>query len=87
MVEEYWVKYEKGNYFFEVSMPETCIRLIQAAGRLIRDEGDYGQLSICDNRLVTKNYGSILLDSLPRFNRKYNSEFINESFAKISAEV
>ena len=87
MVEEYWVKYEKGNYFFEISMPETCIRLIQAAGRLIRDEGDYGQLSICDNRLVTKNYGSMLLDSLPKFNRKYNSEFINESFAKISSEV
>ena len=87
VVEEYWVKYEKGNYFFEVSMPETCIRLIQAAGRLIRDENDYGQLSICDNRLVTKNYGNILLDSLPRFNRKYNSEFINESFAKILAEV
>ena len=87
MVEEYWVKYEKGNYFFEISMPETCIRLIQAAGRLIRDEGDYGQLSICDNRLVTKNYGSMLLDSLPKFNRKYNSEFINESFVKISSEV
>jgi ATP-dependent DNA helicase DinG len=85
MVEEYWVKYEKGNYFFEISMPETCIRLIQAAGRLIRDENDYGQLSICDNRLVTKNYGKLLLDALPRFNRKYNSEFINQSFAKIAS--
>lgn len=84
MVQEYWVKYEKGNYFFEVSIPETCIRLIQAAGRLIRDENDYGQLSICDNRLVTKPYGRVLLDALPEFNRKYNSEFINESFAKIA---
>ncbi len=83
MVEEYWVRYEKGNYFVEVSLPETCIRLIQAAGRLIRDENDYGQLSICDNRLVTKSYGTMLLDALPKFNRKYNSQFIDQSFARI----
>ena len=86
MVEEYWIKYEKGNYFVEVSLPETCIRLIQAAGRLIRDENDYGQLSICDNRLVTKNYGTMLLDALPKFNRKYNSNFIDEAFVKVMAE-
>lgn len=86
LVVEYWVKYEKGNYFVEVSLPETCIRLIQAAGRLIRDENDYGQLSICDNRLVTKNYGTMLLDALPKFNRKYNSSFIDEAYAKIIGE-
>ncbi|MBP9741908.1 MAG: hypothetical protein KBD37_00970 [Burkholderiales bacterium] len=79
MVQEYWVKYEKGSYFMEISLPETSIRLIQAAGRLIRSETDYGQLSICDNRLVSKQYGPILLDALPNFARKYNSEFLSEA--------
>lgn len=84
MVLEYWVKYEKGNYFTEVSLPEACIRLVQAAGRLIRDEGDYGQVSICDNRLITKEYGRTMLDALPEFNRKYNDAFLTEAFMKVS---
>ncbi|MFN7094615.1 MAG: helicase C-terminal domain-containing protein, partial [Burkholderiales bacterium] len=84
MVQEYWVKFEKGSYFAEVSLPEASIRLVQAAGRLIRDEEDYGQVTICDNRLVTKNYGALLLDALPEFNRKYNNAFIQAAFAKIA---
>ncbi len=83
MVQEYWVKYEKGNYFFDITLPEACIRLIQAAGRLIRDEDDYGQLTICDNRIVTKSYGKILLDSLPNFNRKYNANFLQYAYNKM----
>lgn len=87
MVQEYWVRFEKGNFFAEVALPEAGIRLIQACGRLIRDEGDYGQVSICDNRLVTKSYGNFLLNALPEFNRKYNKDFIVEAFAKITTKV
>ncbi len=85
MVREYWVKAENGNYFMDVSLPETCIKLIQAVGRLIRNEKDYGQVTICDNRVVLKQYGSILLNSLPEFSRQYNPEFIKQSFAKIES--
>jgi ATP-dependent DNA helicase DinG len=84
MVQEYWVNFEKSNYFMDVALPETSIRLIQATGRLIRDEGDYGQVTICDNRIIFKNYGTALLNALPLFNRKYNSHFLSESFTKIS---
>ena len=84
MVREYWVKAENGNYFMDVSLPETCIKLIQAVGRLIRSEKDYGQVTICDNRIVLKQYGSILLDSLPDFNRDYNPEFINQVYLKLN---
>jgi ATP-dependent DNA helicase DinG len=84
-VREYWVKAENGNYFMDVSLPETCIKLIQAVGRLIRNEKDYGQVTICDNRVVLKQYGSILLNSLPEFSRQYNPEFIKQSFAKIES--
>lgn len=83
MVREYWVKAENGNFFMDVSLPETCIRLIQAVGRLIRSEEDYGQVTICDNRIVLKQYGSILLNALPKFNCSYNPEFINTAYKKI----
>jgi len=84
MVQEYWVNFEKSNYFMDVALPETSIRLIQATGRLIRDEGDYGQVTICDNRIIFKNYGTSLLNALPLFNRKYNSQFLSESFTKLA---
>ncbi|HLX53327.1 MAG TPA: helicase C-terminal domain-containing protein, partial [Aquella sp.] len=74
----------KSNYFMDVALPETSIRLIQATGRLIRDEGDYGQVTICDNRIIFKNYGTSLLNALPLFNRKYNNQFLSESFTKLS---
>lgn len=83
MVREYWIKAENGNFFMDISLPETCIKLIQAVGRLIRSEEDYGQVTICDNRIVLKQYGNILLNSLPEFSRNYNPDFINQSFAKI----
>src|SRR6185437_5871536 len=84
MVQEYWVNFEKSNYFRDVALPETSIRLIQATGRLIRDEVDYGQVTICDNRIIFKNYGTSLLNALPLFNRKYNSQFLSESFTKLA---
>lgn len=83
MVREYWVKAENGNFFMDVSLPETCIKLIQAVGRLIRSEKDYGQVTICDNRIVLKQYGSILMKSLPDFSRQYDPEFIKKSYIKV----
>lgn len=83
MVREYWVKAENGNFFMDVSLPDACIRLIQAVGRLIRSEKDFGQVTICDNRIVLKQYGGIMLNALPPFSRNYNHEFIRQSFAKI----
>lgn len=41
------------------------ITLKQGVGRLIRDTKDKGVLVICDNRLVTRPYGSTFLQSLP----------------------
>lgn len=54
------------NHFREVVLPQTCIRLIQAVGRLIRNEDDSGKVTILDQRLKTKFYGKQLLNSLPK---------------------
>jgi len=43
--------------------------LIQACGRLIRTEQDTGQITILDNRLITRRYGNMLINSLPPYRR------------------
>lgn len=58
-----------GNPFAQLQIPQAAISLKQGAGRLIRDEDDKGVLVICDNRLVTKDYGKIFMGSLPDMHR------------------
>lgn len=62
-----WLKSLK-RYPFEVqSLPSASFNLIQQAGRLIRSHECYGEIIIYDKRLITKNYGKRLLNSLPIF--------------------
>lgn len=57
------------NPFARLQIPQAVITLKQGAGRLIRDQQDRGVLVICDNRLVSKEYGDIFLRSLPNMRR------------------
>lgn len=57
------------NPFAQIQIPQAVIALKQGAGRLIRDEKDKGVLVICDNRLITKDYGKTFLSSLPDMRR------------------
>jgi ATP-dependent DNA helicase DinG len=54
-----------GEPFELVQLPDAVITLKQGVGRLIRDKKDKGALIICDNRLVTRDYGGVFLQSLP----------------------
>ncbi|ORT50368.1 ATP-dependent helicase [Vibrio sp. qd031] len=63
-----------GEPFVDVQLPDAVIALKQGVGRLIRDKTDHGALVICDNRLVTKDYAPIFLDSLPPFTRHRSLE-------------
>lgn len=65
-----WIEQNGGNAFFDLSLPIASLRLIQACGRLLRTETDTGTVSILDKRLLTKRYGSQLLDALPPFRRQ-----------------
>jgi ATP-dependent DNA helicase DinG len=62
-----WAEAQGRNAFFEISVPDAALRLVQACGRLIRHEGDYGRITLLDKRIVTKRYGRALLDSLPPY--------------------
>ncbi len=55
-----------GNAFLEFALPLAAIKFRQGFGRLIRRKSDRGAVLILDKRVVTKNYGRIFLNSLPR---------------------
>jgi len=55
-----------GNSFYEYSLPEAVIKLKQGVGRLIRTTTDTGYITILDSRILTKHYGRIFLNSLPK---------------------
>jgi len=64
-----WVEQRGGNSFMEISVPDASMKMIQACGRLLRNEKDSGRITLMDRRVVTKRYGKMLLDSLPPFRR------------------
>jgi len=66
---------EKGlNGFVHFQLPEAVMAMKQGAGRLIRDVTDTGVLMLCDPRLSTKQYGSVIRASLPNFPWVYDAE-------------
>lgn len=51
--------------FMHFTVPQAVIKLKQGFGRLIRHRDDRGVVMILDNRVSTKGYGRIFLNSLP----------------------
>ncbi len=70
-----------GNPFRDYQLPQAVIALKQGVGRLIRDVNDRGVLMICDPRTLTKSYGKIFIDSLPRMKRTRNIKRVEEFFS------
>lgn len=64
-----WFEAQGRNSFREISLPDVSQRLIQACGRLIRNEKDSGRVTLLDKRILTKFYGAQLLNALPPFQR------------------
>ncbi|MEX9839432.1 helicase C-terminal domain-containing protein, partial [Raoultella planticola] len=64
-----WMEKAGRNTFEEITVPQACIKLIQAVGRLIRTETDTGAVTILDSRIKNTRYGQNILDSLPPFGR------------------
>ncbi|MBE3035404.1 MAG: ATP-dependent DNA helicase [Actinobacteria bacterium] len=78
---------KKGLSPFAVhQLPHAVITLKQGAGRLIRSETDRGVLMICDPRLVEKNYGRQIWQSLPPFKRTREAETAAEFLRSLRAD-
>ena len=67
-----WAEAKGKNPFYEISVPDAALKLVQACGRLIRHEDDYGRITLLDRRIVTQRYGRTLLDSLPPYRLELN---------------
>jgi ATP-dependent DNA helicase DinG len=72
---------EGGNAFFDYQVPSAVITLKQGFGRLIRSLNDRGVLVLLDNRVLTKQYGKIFLNSLPPYRRARDFSEVEEFFA------
>ncbi len=62
-----WAEARGRNPFYELSVPDAALKLVQACGRLIRHEGDWGRITLLDKRIVSRRYGRDLLASLPPY--------------------
>lgn len=52
--------------FYEYYLPEAILKFRQGFGRLIRTQSDRGIVAIFDKRVMTKQYGRLFIESLPR---------------------
>ncbi len=59
-----FIRREGGNGFMEHQVPQAVLALKQGAGRLLRDQSDYGVIALCDPRITAKSYGRMFLKSL-----------------------
>ncbi len=65
-----WVESQGKNSFMTLSVPDAAFRLVQASGRLLRNESDKGKITLFDERIVNRRYGKTILDSLPPYRRE-----------------
>jgi len=69
-----WLEEQGTNPFTTLAVPDAAFRLLQASGRLLRNEADSGRITVFDERLVNKHYGKQILDSLPPYRREIFTE-------------
>jgi ATP-dependent DNA helicase DinG len=72
-----------GSGFMQVSMPRAALLLAQGTGRLIRSVDDRGVVAILDSRIVTKRYGSVLLNSMPPLWRTSDKSVVCDSLNRL----
>ena len=58
------IRRQGGNGFMDHQLPLAALSLKQGAGRLLRDQNDYGVVVLCDPRVSTKRYGRVFLECL-----------------------
>ena len=74
------IREEGGNEFWDYALPVASLKLKQGVGRLIRTQKDRGIVIILDKRIITRNYGKLMLASLQSSNiiRGKTEELIQE---------
>ncbi len=86
-----YIRRQGGNGFSEHQLPQAVLSLKQGAGRLLRDQSDFGVIVLCDPRIRTKNYGAMFLKCLepmtPTDSLSDVKRFLSEHEARVEAAV
>jgi ATP-dependent DNA helicase DinG len=59
-----FIRRQGGNGFMSHQLPLAALSLKQGAGRLLRDQNDFGVVVLCDPRITSKQYGKMFLRTL-----------------------
>lgn len=73
-----FIRRQGGNGFSEHQLPQAALALKQGAGRLLRDDRDYGVIVLCDPRISSKNYGSLFLKCLEPMDSTDSIRFVKQ---------
>lgn len=65
-----WIEQQGMNPFMTLAVPDAAFKLVQASGRLLRNEKDSGKITLFDERIVSKRYGKAILESMPPYKRE-----------------
>jgi ATP-dependent DNA helicase DinG len=60
------IRKKGGNPFRDYQLPEAVIKFKQGFGRLVRTATDKGVVLVTDPRLLSKSYGKLFIESLPK---------------------
>ena len=62
-----WYEERSEDAFRVLSLPYASLKLRQACGRLVRNENDYGRITLLDSRAANTTWGREVVDSLPAY--------------------
>jgi ATP-dependent DNA helicase DinG len=60
-----YLEHQNKSPFMYIQLPDAMMKMKQGFGRLIRKSDDQGVVLVLDPRLVTKQYGKLILRALP----------------------
>ena len=66
-----WYESQNEDAFRVLSLPYASLKLRQACGRLVRNENDYGRITLLDSRAANTGWGREIVDSLPAYKVEY----------------
>lgn len=79
------MKKNNQSWFMEFMLPEATLKLKQGFGRLIRRKDDTGMVGLLDPRLLTKSYGRVIINSMPKTPIINNLDEIQNFFEELDS--
>jgi len=73
-----YIRRQGGNGFMEHQLPQAALALKQGAGRLLRDQQDYGVIVLCDPRIRSKQYGKMFLKCLAPIHSTESASYVKK---------